>query len=40
MTTIADDATEYVPVPVRVVPPADPLLGTEQQESSRGCGDW
>lgn len=30
MTTPADDATE--PVPVRVVLPADPLLGTEQQE--------
>ena len=32
MTTAADDATEPVPVPVRVVLPADPLLGTAQQE--------
>ncbi|MEU3787456.1 hypothetical protein [Streptomyces sp900129855] len=30
MTPLSDDATK--PVPVRVVLPADPLLGTEQQE--------
>ncbi|MFA0845539.1 DUF6233 domain-containing protein [Streptomyces rochei] len=32
MTTPSDDAAESAPVPVRVVLPADPLLGTEQQE--------
>ncbi|MEV5898422.1 hypothetical protein [Streptomyces sp. NPDC052127] len=34
MTTPSDDAAgpEPVPVPVRIVLPADPLLGTEQQE--------
>ncbi|MFE2684502.1 DUF6233 domain-containing protein [Streptomyces mirabilis] len=34
MTTPSDNAAgpELVPVPVRVVLPADPLLGTEQQE--------
>jgi hypothetical protein len=32
VTTPAADDAEHVPVPIRVVLPADPLLGTEQQE--------
>lgn len=38
MTTPADDATEHVPVPVRVVLPADPLLGPIRRKSSRSYG--
>lgn len=32
VTTSSDNTAEPVPVPVRVVLPADPVLGTEQQE--------
>ncbi|WP_079149974.1 hypothetical protein [Streptomyces agglomeratus] len=32
MTTPSDDAAESAPVPVRVVLPADPVLGHPEQE--------